>query len=129
MPRATSSQRVMPPKMLNRMERTFVSERMTSSAATISSACGPAADVQEVRGAASGLGDDVERRHHEPRAVAEDADLAVELDVGHAALARHLLLRIGSCEIAHRGGVGVLVERVVVDRDLGVQRVQRAVRR
>ena len=40
-----------------------------------------AAGVEEVRGRAARLGDDVQRRHHQARAVAEDADVAVELDV------------------------------------------------
>ena len=41
MPLATSSQRVMPPKMLNRTAFTFSSESSTSSACTISSAFAP----------------------------------------------------------------------------------------
>ena len=40
-----------------------------------------AARVEEVRRLAARLRDDVERAHHEPGAVAEDADVAVELDV------------------------------------------------
>src|SRR4051794_15273932 len=40
-PRATSSQRVMPPKMLNRTALTFGSERITSTALTIASALEP----------------------------------------------------------------------------------------
>ena len=53
-----------------------------------------AAGVEEVRRRAARLGDDVQRGHHEAGAVAEDADVAVELDVGQAALAGHLLLRV-----------------------------------
>jgi hypothetical protein len=37
--------------------------------------------IEEVRGAAAGLSHDVERRHHQPGAVAQDADVAVELDM------------------------------------------------
>jgi hypothetical protein len=40
-PRATSSQRVMPPKMLNSTAVTFASERMTSTAWVIASALEP----------------------------------------------------------------------------------------
>jgi hypothetical protein len=40
-PRATSSQRVMPPKMLNSTAVTFSSERITSTASTIASALEP----------------------------------------------------------------------------------------
>src|SRR5918999_768020 len=49
-----------------------------------------AAGIEEVRRLAAGLRDHVERRHHEPGAVAQDADVAVELDVGQAALLGHL---------------------------------------
>ena len=45
-----------------------------------------AAHVEEVRRAPARLRDHVERRHHEPGAVAEDPDLAVELHVGDATL-------------------------------------------
>ena len=54
---------------------------------------GAAAGVEEVGRGAARLGDDVERRHAETGAVGEDADVAVELDVGEALLLRHLLLR------------------------------------
>ena len=81
-----------------------------------------AAGVEEVRGRAAGLGDDVERRHHEPGAVAEDADVAVELDVGEAALGGHLLLRVGGADVAEAGRAGVAEERVAVERHLGVER-------
>ena len=53
-----------------------------------------AAGVEEVRGRASRLRDDVERRHHEAGAVSEDADVAVELDVLQAFLARAALERV-----------------------------------
>ena len=51
---------------------------------------GAAADVEEVGRTPARAGDDVERRHDEARAVAEDADGAVKLDVGDAVLVRHL---------------------------------------
>ena len=81
-----------------------------------------AAEVAEVRGPAAGERDHVEGGHHEPGAVAEDPDLAVELHVGDALLAgRALLGRVG-LEVAHLGDVRVLVERVVVDGELRVER-------
>ena len=46
--------------------------------------------------------------------------VAVELDVRDAALARHLLLRVGGRDVAHLRDVGVPEQRVVVDRDLRV---------
>ena len=122
-PLATSSQRVMPPKMLKRiavdlrvggdhLER--VDDRVGLRAA---------AGVEEVGGLAAGVGDDVERRHAEPGAVAEDADVAVELDVGEALLLRHPLLRVldrapprASASSSWRKSARV------VDRHLGVER-------
>ena len=74
MPLATSSQRVMPPKMLKRTALTFGSEVITSSASTIASAFEPPPASRKLAGAPPGLGDDVERRHAEPGAVAEDAE-------------------------------------------------------
>ena len=78
-------------------------------------------------GRAAGLGDHVERGHHEPGAVAEDADVAVELDEGQAALAGHPLLLVLGGDVAQRGVVGVAEERVVVERDLRVERRDLAV--
>ena len=93
-PLATSSQRVMPPKMLNRTALTFVVGQDHLDRRDDRVGLRAAAGVEEVRGRAADLGDDVERRHHEPGAVAEDADVAVELDVGQPALLGHLLLRV-----------------------------------
>ena len=76
MPRATSSPRVMPPKMLKRMPRTSASEVMTSSRGRLLRVTA-AAQVAEVRGAPANLVDDVERGHNEAGAVSEDADVAV----------------------------------------------------
>ena len=81
-----------------------------------------AAGVEEVRRPPARLGDHVERRHDQPGAVAEDADVAVELHVGEPALLRHALLRVLRRGVAQRGDVRVAVEGVVVDRDLGVER-------
>ena len=108
--------------MLNSTALTFSSERITSTALDDRLGLRAAAGVEEVRGRAAGLGDDVERRHHEPGAVAEDADVAVELHVGQPALLRHLLLRVLGARVAQRGGVGVAEERVAVERDLRVER-------
>ena len=80
-----------------------------------------AAGVEEVRRAAARQGDHVERAHDEAGAVAEDADVAVELDVGDAPLLRHPLLRVRRDRLGQRGQVGVAIEGVAVDRHLGVQ--------
>ena len=81
-----------------------------------------AAGVEEVGGPPAGLSHHVERGHHEPGAVAEDADVAVELHVGEPALLCHPLLWILRRQVAQLGHVGVAEEGVGVDRDLGVER-------
>src|SRR5918998_444587 len=83
---------------------------------------GPAADVAEVGGLATGLGDDVERAHHQPSPVAEDADVAVELYVLQPDLLRPLLLRVRGPDVVHPGYVFVPVQAGVVYRDFSVQR-------
>src|ERR671933_107104 len=95
---------------------------------------GAAPDVEEVGrlGPAellTGVGDDVQRAHHQPGAVADDADLAVELDVVEVLLLGRGLQRVG------RGGVlELLVPRVpeagvVVEGHLRVEREDGAVGR
>ena len=86
-----------------------------------------AAGVEEVRGLAARLGDDVERRHAEAGAVAEDADVAAELDVGEALLLGHRLLRVLGGLVGELGELGVAEERVAVDRRLRVERDDLAV--
>ena len=88
-----------------------------------------AAEVAEVRRPPAGERDHVQRRHDEAGAVAEDPDLAVELHVRDAFLARGALLGRVRLEVAHLGDVGVLVERVVVDRELRVERLDLALGR
>ena len=80
---------------------------------------GAAADVEEVGRLhaavlLAGVGDDVERRHDQARAVADDADLAVELDVVEVVLLGLELERIG--------GVLVLELRVLGVPEVGVAR-------
>ena len=88
-----------------------------------------AAQVAEVRRPAARVRDHVQRGHDQAGAVAEDPDLAVELHVNHVLLARGALLgRIG-VEVAHLGDVRMAVERVVVDRELRVERAHLALRR
>ena len=85
--------------------------------------------VEEVGRRASRFGDDVERRHRQPGAVGEDADVAVELDVGESALLGHPLLRILLGGIAQLGVGGVAEQRVVIERDLRVERLDGPLRR
>ena len=121
-PLAISSQRVMPPKMLNRIAVTFGSEVITSSASTIASAFEPPPASRKLAGLAARLGDDVERRHAEAGAVSEDADVAAELDVGEALLLGHRLLGVLGRPVGKLGELGMAKERVVVDRRLRVER-------
>ena len=126
-PLATSSQRVMPPKMLNSTAVTFSLERITSTALRDRLGVGAAAGVEEVRRLAARVLDDVQRAHDQAGAVAEDADVAVELDVGEVPLAGHLLLRVLVGHVAQRRVVRMAEQRVVVERDLGVERRDLAV--
>ena len=128
-PRATSSQRVIPPKTLNSTARTFGSDRMTSTAAAIVSAFAPPPASRKFAGEPPACVDDVERAHDEARAVAEDADVAVELDVRQAALGGHRLLLVDRADVRQRRVLGVAEQRVVVERDLRVQRDDLAVGR
>ena len=121
-PLATSSQRVMPPKMLNSTALDVLVGEDHLDRLGDRLGLRAAAGVEEVRGLAARLGDDVERAHHEAGAVAEDADVAVELDVGQPALLGHALLRVLGARVAQLGVVGVAEQRVVVERDLRVER-------
>ena len=67
-----------------------------------------AADVEEVGGldaavVLAGVGDDVERRHDQARTVADDADLAVELDVVEVVLLGLGLERVGGVPVFEVG--------------------------
>ena len=88
---------------------------------------GAAADVEEVGGLdaavlLTGVGDDVQRRHHQTRAVADDADLAVELDVVEVVLLGLELERIGGVPVLELRVVGMTEVGVGVEGDLAVQR-------
>ena len=79
MPRATSSQRVIPPKMLTRIAFTFGSARMMRIAAPPS----PDSTPRRCRGswpARRRVLHEVHRRHREAAAVDHAADVAIELD-------------------------------------------------
>ena len=126
MPLATSSPLVMPPKMLMKIDFTFGSLLMTSSAFGHHVGVRAAADVEEVGRRAAHLVDDVDRAHRQPGAVGDDADVAVEPDVLQALVVRGLLALV-----AHLGGVVLRPTRVaergvVVEGHLGVERVHLA---
>ena len=88
---------------------------------------GAAADVEEVGrlDAAvllAGVGDDVQRGHDQARAVADDADLAVELDVVEVVLLGLELQRVGGVAVLELGVAGLPEVGVGVEGDLAVQR-------
>ena len=104
MPLATSSPLVMPPKMLMKIDFTFGSLLMTSSAPAITSALAPPPMSRKLAGCAADLVDDVDGAHGEPGAVGDDADVAVEADVLQALVVGGLLALV-----AHLGLVVLLV--------------------
>ena len=91
---------------------------------------GAAADVEEVRRLHAtvrlpGVRDHVERRHDQARAVADDADRAVELDVVEALVLGLGLERVGLVLDLERLVVGVAdLGGVVVERHLAVERLE-----
>ena len=84
-----------------------------------------AADVQEVRGLAAGALDEVHRGHRQAGAVDHAADVAVELDEADALGAGRDVGRVLLVEVAHLLQLGMAEERRVVERDLGVEALQR----
>src|SRR5580704_386125 len=86
---------------------------------------GASANVEEVRRAdpaelLARVGDDIESGHDQARAVADDADLAVQLDVVEVFLLGLRLQRVRGTGVGELPPV-VPERRVVVERDLGVQ--------
>src|SRR5512145_157746 len=93
---------------------------------------GATTDVEEVRGLhagvlLTGVGDDVEGGHHEARAVADDADLAVELDVVEALLLGLGLEGVGRRLVLELRVVLVAEVGVLVEGHLAVERLEVAV--
>ena len=85
---------------------------------------GAAADVEEVGRLAARQLDDVHRRHRQAGAVDHAADVAVEPDVVQRELRGLDLERILFGDVAQLAEIGVAIERVVVEADLGVERQQ-----
>src|SRR3954469_18930089 len=83
---------------------------------------GATTDVEEVGGLdpaelLAGVGDDVQRAHDQAGAVADDADLAVELDVVEALLLGRGLERVGRGGVLQSGVLGVPEGGVLVEGD------------
>ncbi len=88
---------------------------------------GAAADVQEIRGAAAGVFDDVHGGHGQAGAVHHAGDGAIELDVVEAELGSFHFQRIFFVQVAQFEQILVAEQGVVVEVDLGVERVDLAV--
>ncbi len=71
--------------------------------------------------------DDVHRCHCQPRAVHHAAHAAIELDVVQAVLRSFHLQRIFLRDIAQFANIGMAEERVVIKRQLGVEREESAI--
>src|SRR6476619_4850286 len=95
---------------------------------------GAATDVEEVgrldaAELLAGVGDDVEGAHDQPGTVADDADLALELDVVEVLLLRRGLERVGGGGVLERRVLRLPEGGVLVEGHLGVERENGAVGR
>ncbi len=89
---------------------------------------GAAAHVQEIGGAAAGVLDDVHGRHGQAGAVHHAAHRAIQLDVVQAEARGLHFERVLFVQVAQLDQILVPVQRVVIQGDLGVERVDLAVR-
>ena len=80
------------------------------------------AQIEGKNGKATRVGHDVQRRHHQPRAVTDDAHLAVELDVVEIVLFGLELQRICGIAVFEFRVVGMPEVGVGIEGDLAVQR-------
>ena len=129
MPLATSSQAVMPPKTFTNTLLTCASWRITSRPSAITWALAPPPMSRKLAGftppcVLAGVRDDVEGRHDQARAVADDADRAVELDVVEALVLGLRLERVGLLADLELRVVRVAELGVLVERDLAVERLE-----
>src|SRR6185436_5960606 len=81
---------------------------------------GAATDVEEVRGAAAEMLDDVHGGHGEAGAVDETGDVAVELDVIETVFAGFNFEGCFFLEVAHGLNVGMTIESVIIETDFGI---------
>jgi hypothetical protein len=87
---------------------------------------GATAHVEEVRGLRAVELDDVHRGHGKARAVDHAADLAVQRDVVQVMLGRGQFLGVLLRLVAQCCDIGMAVDRVAVEAELGVQNLERA---
>ena len=88
-----------------------------------------AAHIQKIRRASASVLNNVHRRHRQARAVHHAGNGPVQLDVVQRVLARFHFQRIFFGNIAQRLDVRMAEQRVIVERDLRVQRVKLVVLR
>ena len=133
MPLATASHAVMPPNTLTNTLLTWLSPQDDVETRGHHLGRGAATDVEEVGRldpavVLAGVGDHVQRRHDQAGAVADDADLTVELDVVEVVLLGLELQRIGRVTILELRVAGLTEVGVAVEGDLAVQRQDLVVR-
>ena len=126
-PVASVSQRRMPPKILISTAFTCGSESRMRKAFLICSALAPPPTSRKLAGTAAGVLDDVHGGHGEARAVHHAGDGAVQLDVVQAELRGFHFQRVFFVQVAQFEQILVAEQRVVVEIDLGVERVNLAV--
>ena len=129
MPRATSSQRVMPPKMLKKIDLTWGSRVITSSASTTPSAEPPPPRSQKFAGlpptCATTSTVDIESPAPLPQMPTSPSSFTYVTPFSRA----NASIGIGRARVAPLGDVRMPEERAVVDRELRVERLHLAVGR
>ena len=120
-PAAMMSHFMIPPKMFTRMPFTFGIGGDDLEGRRHLLVGGAAADIEEVGRRLAVELDDVHGGHGEAGAVDHAADGAVERHVVEVVFRRLDLLGVLLGEIAQRHDIGMAIERVVVEADLGVE--------
>src|SRR5690606_25168259 len=85
------------------------------------------AHVQEVGGFATEQLDGVHGRHGQARAIDQAADVAVELNIGQVIFAGLDFRRVFFLQVAVGNDIGVAEQRIRVEIELGVQRLDVAI--
>ena len=116
---------MMPPKMLTRMAFDLRVLQHDLERLGHLLGRGAAADVEEVGRLAAEQLDGVHGRHRQAGAVDQAADVAVELDVGEVELAGLDLGRVFLVQVALGDDLGMAEQRVGVEVELGVERLDR----
>ena len=123
-PVASVSQRRMPPKILISTAFTLLIGKQNAERILDLFGVGAAAHIQKIRGTAAGVLDDVHGGHRQARAVHHAGHVAVQLDVVQAEPRGFHFQRILFVQVAQLEQILVPEQRVIVEVDLGVERVR-----